>query len=96
MVFDTSRETFPELTGKQWYRTVGFKQLAIRKKLGLRNSSNRGEKANDLVVSFRQKHNGMSWSQQGSFALSTLDTLVRNDNHQPWFEQRTVDFRLAA
>jgi hypothetical protein len=52
---------------------------AVRKKLGLRNSSNRGEKANDLVVSFRQKHNGMSWSQQGSFALSTLDTLVRND-----------------
>ncbi len=29
MVFDTSRETFPELTGKQWYRTVGFKELAI-------------------------------------------------------------------
>ncbi len=69
---------------------------AARKKLGLRNSSNRGEKANDLVVSFRQKHNGMSWSQQGSFALSTLDTLVRNDNHQQWFEERTVDFSLAA
>jgi hypothetical protein len=29
VVFDTSRETFPELTGKQWYRTVGFKQLAV-------------------------------------------------------------------
>jgi hypothetical protein len=33
----------------------------VRKKLGLRNSSNRGEKSNDLIVSDRQKHNGMSW-----------------------------------
>jgi hypothetical protein len=38
----------------------------------------------------------MSWSQQGSFALSTHDTLVRNNNHQQWFEQRTVDFSSAA
>ncbi len=33
---------------------------ALRKKLGLRISSNPVEKANDLVVSTRQKHNGMS------------------------------------
>ena len=69
---------------------------AARKRLGLRNSSNRGEKANDLVVSARQKNNGMSWSQVGSAALSTLQTLVCNDNHRQWFEQRTVDFQLAA
>jgi hypothetical protein len=69
---------------------------AARRKLGLRNSSNRGEKANDLVVSARQKHNGMSWSQEGSSALATLSALVANDNHRPWFEERTVDFRLAA
>ena len=69
---------------------------AARKKLGLRNSSNRGEKANDLVVSARQKHNGMSWSQGGSSALATLSALVANDNHHQWFEERTVDFRLAA
>ena len=54
---------------------------AARKKLGLRNSSNQGEKANDRVVSTRQKHNGMSWSQQGSSALATLRALVCNDNH---------------
>jgi hypothetical protein len=35
---------------------------AVRRQLGLRNSSNRGEKANDLLVAARQKHNGMSWS----------------------------------
>jgi hypothetical protein len=38
---------------------------SVRKQLGLPNSSNRGEKANDLVVSARQKHNGMSWSKPG-------------------------------
>ena len=31
---------------------------AARKELGLRNSSNYGEKANDLLVSARQKHKG--------------------------------------
>ncbi|RZB31096.1 MAG: hypothetical protein AEth_00779, partial [Candidatus Argoarchaeum ethanivorans] len=35
----------------------------LRKRLGLRNSSNIGEKMNDLLVSNRQKDNGMSWAQ---------------------------------
>ena len=35
---------------------------ALRANLGLRNSSNPVEKANDLVVAGRQKHNGMAWS----------------------------------
>ena len=39
---------------------------ALRHELGLRISSNRVEKANDLVVATRQKHNGMSWSKNGS------------------------------
>jgi len=69
---------------------------AARKELGLRNSSNRGEKANDMVVSDRQKHNGMSWSQDGSIALSTLRSLVCNDNEREWFESGTVSFRHAA
>lgn len=34
---------------------------SVRKQLGLRNSSDRGEKENALVVATRQKHNGMSW-----------------------------------
>lgn len=69
---------------------------AARKKLGLRNSSNRGEKANDLVVADRQKHKGMSWSQTGSSALATLQALVCNDNHGLWLEKHAVDFHLAA
>lgn len=45
---------------------------ALRAKLGLRNSSNRVEKANDIVVAHRQKHNGMSWSTSGSGALAQM------------------------
>ena len=38
---------------------------AARKELGLCNSSAVGEKANDLIVSERQKHNGMSGTKKG-------------------------------
>lgn len=41
---------------------------ALRAHLDLRNSSSRVEKANDLVVAQRQKHNGMSWPSIGSAA----------------------------
>ena len=47
---------------------------ALRKKLGLRVSSNPVEKANDVLVSNRQKHNGMSWSPDGSNQLGNLDS----------------------
>ena len=41
---------------------------ALRSAWGLRISSNRVEKANDMVVSRRKKNNGMSWSETGSGA----------------------------
>jgi hypothetical protein len=69
---------------------------ALRRELGLRNSSNAGEKANDLVVSNRQKHNGMSWSADGSGALAALATLVRNNEHDAWFRSGQIRFTLAA
>jgi len=68
----------------------------IRKELGLRNSSNRGEKANDLVVSDRQKHNGMSWSKKGSVALAFLSALKRNCEYMRWFEKREIKFKFAT
>jgi len=67
---------------------------AIRQTLGLRNSSNRGEKANDQVVSQRQKHNGMSWSPEGSVALAALTALIRNQEQDAWFRQKTIPFEL--
>jgi len=69
---------------------------AVRKELGLRNSSNIGEKMNDLVVSDRQKHNGMSWSVSGSVALASLTALARNNESALWFEEGNIEFKLAA
>lgn len=69
---------------------------AIRKQLALRNSSNIGEKMNDLIVSERQKHNGMSWSKPGSVALASVTALKRNKEYTRWFENRELEFKLAA
>ena len=69
---------------------------AIRKQLGLRNSSNIGEKMNDLIVSDRQKHNGMSWSKSGSVALASVTALRRNKETKRWFEKRELEFKMAA
>lgn len=63
---------------------------ALRAKLGLRNSSNPVEKANDLIVAGRQKHNGMAWSPNGSGALAALQMIYLN--HQPdlWFHRKKL------
>jgi hypothetical protein len=69
---------------------------ALRKKLGLRISSNKGEKANDLVVSDRQKHNGMSWSNDGSIALATVKSLEINNELMNWVCDSRISFNLSA
>ena len=63
---------------------------ALRAELGLRNSSNRVEKANDLVVAQRQKHNGMSWSNTGSGALAQITALIINDELGFWLNERMI------
>jgi hypothetical protein len=68
---------------------------AVRKQLRLRNSSNLGEKANDLVVSDRQKHNGMSWSKPGSTALAAVTALVRNQEYKRWFQTGSLSFSFS-
>jgi len=57
---------------------------AMRHELGLRNSSNRVEKANDLVVSARQKNRGMSWSYNGSRCLASVTASWKNDELNSW------------
>lgn len=69
---------------------------ALRQKLGLRNSSNKGEKANDLCVASRQKHNGMSWSKQGSVALTTVTTMNINHELNHWCSKNKLQFMLAS
>ena len=65
---------------------------ALRNKLGLRISSNPVEKANDLLVSSRQKHDGMSWSADGSTSLATLTCVRRNDEYMPWLRHQDIPF----
>jgi hypothetical protein len=69
---------------------------AVRRELGLRNSSNQGEKANDLLVAARQKHNGMSWSKSGSVALAYVTALKKNQTHKTWFRKRELEFKLVS
>jgi hypothetical protein len=65
---------------------------ALRHKLGLRTSSNPVEKANDLLVSHRQKQNGMSWSPDGSTSLATLTALSRNCEDHQWLLNQSIRF----
>jgi len=69
---------------------------SVRKKVGLGNSSNRGEKANELLVSQRQKHKGMSWSKSGSVSLASITALSKNKEHKRWFQDGEIDFKLAS
>ncbi len=69
---------------------------ALRKQLGLRNSSNRGEKANDLCVAGRQKHQGMSWSKAGSVALASVVTVSRNQQLIRWSRTHHLNFQWVA
>jgi len=59
-------------------------------------SSNPVEKANDLLVSNRQKHNGMSWSPSGSHSLAILTSLRRNDEHMQWLLHHDIRFQFDA
>jgi len=91
-------------SGKNTERLIGYFErnrkhipcYALRKKLGLRISSNKGEKANGLVVSGRQKHNGMSWSKDGSVALATIKSLHLNKEHENWYCNDKINFKLTS
>ena len=67
---------------------------ALRKELGLRNSSNAVEKANDIIVAKRQKGNGMSWSDDGSVALASVSAAKHNGQLQTWVNSRCINFSL--
>lgn len=69
---------------------------AVRAALGLRNSSNLVERANDLLVAQRQKHNGMSWSKQGSSALASITMIFQNNMDTAWFYQGCFPFSIDS
>ncbi len=63
---------------------------AVRAKLNLRNSSNPVEKANDLLVAQRQKHNGMAWTPHGSGALASVEMIYQNNQSDLWFRKKEL------
>jgi len=67
---------------------------ALRKELELRNSSNRVEKSNDLVVAERQKNRGMSWSKSGSTALANITAMRLNGEANAWNYTNNLRFSL--
>ena len=69
---------------------------ALRHELGLRISSNRVEKANDLVVANRQKHNGMAWSRNGSGALAIITATMINGEMDGWIAGHRIEYRMAS
>ena len=60
---------------------------ALRKELGLINSSNRCEKLNDVIVGERCKDNSISWSLEGSLHMAQIKIIFHNqeDVDGKWF-----------
>ena len=64
----------------------------MRKELGLINSSNQGEKSNDIIVAQRQKHNGMSWVVEGSAALGHIKQIEINEETDSFYRTGKIMF----
>lgn len=69
---------------------------AMRSKLKLTNSSNRVERYNNLVTAKRQKYHRMSWSENGSYALTALSAVTINSATGQWVEHHTLPLAWVA
>ena len=69
---------------------------ALRKELGLRNSSNAGEKLNDILVAKRKKRNGMSWREDGSIASASVAAVKYNENLHNWIDSHSIVFSFGG
>ncbi len=85
-----------EQTGYLERKKEMIKCYAVRAKLGLRNSSNPVEKENDILVAQRQKHNGMSWSKNGSDSLTAIKMVFQNGYEDIWFRQEQISFTISG
>ena len=90
-----SKDTLNYLIGYLERVRANIPNYMLRAELGLRNSSNRGEKSNDLVVANRQKHNGMSWSDEGSTTLASVAAVLFNNELGNWLKTGTLSLKLV-
>lgn len=68
---------------------------ALRKKAGLKNSSNGVECQNNVIVAERQKNSRSSWRPEGSSFLSSIATLFCNGESDRWFNEGKISFSMA-
>lgn len=66
----------------------------VRQKLGLRISSNKVEKANDMLVSSRQKGDSMSWSREGSWALANVTAMYLNHEDEAFHTVHKLAYQM--
>ena len=69
---------------------------AVRAKLNYRNSSNSVEKANDILVANRQKHNGMAWTPNGSSSLASIEMIYHNHQENDWFYKHRIPMLIPT
>jgi len=89
-----SNQWLGELTGYLERKKPQIVCYAVRHGFGLRVSSNRVEKANDLLVAQRQKHNGMSWSFKGSASLAAITMAALNNEIDQWLRTQSLSFSM--
>ena len=89
-----SRHWLGELIGYLERKEAQIVCYALRHELGLRISSNRVEKANDRLVAQRQKHNGMSWSYEGSGSLASITMVMINNDTDRWLRSHSLSFSM--
>ncbi len=65
---------------------------ALRKRAGLRNASNGSEGINDVLVANRQKVEGMTWGEKGSYSASNQSVIYANGEDGHWFKTNQVTF----
>ena len=65
---------------------------ALRNRAGLRNASNGSEGSNDILVADRQKVDGMTWCEEGSYSASNQSVIYANGEDDLWFDTNQVTF----
>lgn len=85
-----------ELIGYLQNRRTSIPNYKLRRQARQFNGSGQVEKANDLIVARRQKHQGMHWSQPTTDALAALKTLILNRGWDLYWQKGQVLPLIAA
>ncbi len=83
-------ELITYLTNKGKYMTC----YALRRRAGLRNSSNGSENVNDVTVARRQKDDNQAWRETGSSSASNISCLFYNGEDDLWFSKGKITFEI--